>query len=114
MNTHITVAKTVDGKLAAVDDRHQSSVTVSQGIERSIVLFAAPDCLTHSHGFLGQRALHMYGRQRRQMPIRGFAAHFGAPVKICQSATQRAPLFYYLRLALRSTINPKVFRLVDR
>src|SRR3990172_6753617 len=111
---HIAIAKTVDGILASVDRCHQLGIGFPHRIERSMPLLLAPYWPTHLGRFLRQRAVYLHRRQRRQMPIGRFAAHFDAPTKIGHAAPQHAPLLLTLWLILRSAPYPKVLRLVDR
>src|SRR3990172_6130841 len=111
---HITIAKSVDGILTSVDRCHQLAIGVPHRVERSMPPLLAPYCPTHLGRFLRQGAVYLHCRQRRQMTIGRFAAHFGAPSKIGHAAPQHAPLLLTLWLILRSAPYPKVLRLVDR
>src|SRR2546426_11013073 len=113
-NSHIAIAKTIDGKLSSVDCCQQLSVSFPQRIECSIPLSLPPHRSTHLGCFLGKRALPFARRQRRQMSIGGFAANFGSPTEISHTAPKHSPLFFTRWLIPRSTPNSKVFRLVDR
>src|SRR3970040_586762 len=111
---HIAIARTVDGIAASGDRCYLRGVAFPHRIERSMPLLLAPYWPTHLGRFLRQRAVYLHRRQRRQMPIGRFAAHFDAPTKIGHAAPQHAPLLLTLWLILRSAPYPKVLRLVDR
>jgi hypothetical protein len=111
---HIAIAKTVNGELSSIDCCQQLGVGFSQRIERSIPPPLAPNRSTHLCSVLGQRSLHFHRRQRRQISIRSFAAHFGSPTEISDTAPKHSPLLSARWRILRSTPHSKVFRLVDR